>query len=175
MLNQTQNTETFPQMMPMAYVNVGILFKAFAPFIQEINLYKIFLLFDSIVFCFSALLFYYIIKNKIENRWHTVFAFFITVIYLLGYPLNNLLNGFYYLGIGCLVINGILYYMLNIDCDNQMKILIRFLLNTGIIFSYSLFAPVIYLAMFFYDGYSTYHKYHKILNKEFNEGKFNAK
>lgn len=167
MLNKTQNTETFKQMMPMAYVNVGVLFKAFAPIIGEMNLYKIFLLFDIIIFCFSGILFYFIIKDKINTRWNTLIDIIITIIYLTGYPLNNLLNGFYYLGIGILFINAILYIMKLKNQNKGMERLQLALLNTGVILSYSLFAPVIFLSIFIYDGYITYKKYNKVLNKEF--------
>ncbi len=165
MLNKTQGTETTKQMIPIAYVNVGILFKTFAPFVGEINFYKIFLLFDSIVFCFSGILFYFIMKEKINKKWQIILGIIITIIYLIGYPLNNLLNGFYYLGIGCLMISGIIYIMTYIKDSNN--ILCKFLLNTGVIFSYTLFAPVAYLAIFIYEGYISYKEHHKILEKQF--------
>lgn len=161
MLDKTEKTETPKQMMPMAYVNVGMLFKAFAPIVGEINLYKIFILFDITIFCFSALLFYFIIKDKIQSSWHFLFACTISIIYLIGYPLNNLLNGFYYLGIGCLFINAILYVM-----KYQDEKIIIFLLNTGLILSYSLFAPVVFISIFAYKLYKNYKNNKKILNKK---------
>lgn len=166
MLNKTENTETATQMMPIAYVNVGILFKAFAPIIGKMNLYKIFLLFDSSIFCFNGILFYYILKRTIQNKWHLLLVASLTIIYLIGYPLNNLLSGFYYLGIGCLFINAILYYMTLQDNKTGMARIILFLLNTGLILSYALFAPVVYLSVFLYDGYKNKRKYHKLWNKE---------
>lgn len=166
MLNKTENTETATQMMPIAYVNVGILFKAFAPIIGEMNLYKIFLLLDSTIFCFTGILFYYILKRTIQNKWHLLLAASLTIIYLIGYPLNNLLSGFYYLGIGCLFINAILYYMTLQDKKTGMTRMILFLLNTGLILSYALFAPVVYLSIFLYDAYKNKRKYHKLWNRE---------
>ena len=163
MLNQTQETETSKQMIPIAYINVGILFKAFEPFVGEMNFYKIFLLFDSIIFCFSGILFYFIIKEKVNKKWQIVLGTIITIIYLIGYPLNNLLNGFYYLGIGCLMISSIIYIMTYLNNN----ILCNFLLNTGVIFSYTLFAPVVYLAIFLWEGYNNYKENHKILTKQF--------
>lgn len=166
MLNKTENTETATQMMPIAYVNVGILFKAFAPIVGEMNLYKIFLLLDSTIFCFTGILFYYILKRTIQNKWHLLLAASLTIIYLIGYPLNNLLSGFYYLGIGCLFINAILYYMTLQDKKIGMTRMILFLLNTGLILSYALFAPVVYLSIFLYDAYKNKRKYHKLWNRE---------
>lgn len=150
MLHKTENTETDKQMMPMAYVNVGILFKAFAPVISEINLYKIFLLVDITIFCFSGILFYFILKNRIKQKSHQIIAVMMTMLYLMGYPLNNLLSGFYYLGIGCLTINAILYIMEVQELKEGAKRLLLCLLNTGLILSYALFAPVVYGSMFLY-------------------------
>lgn len=168
MLNKTENTETAKEMMPIAYVNVGMLFKAFEPIVGQMNFYKIFLIFDITIFLFSAILFYFIIKEKIENKWHTIFAIILSIIYLCGYPLNNILNGFYYLGIGCLMANAILWLMLYKEKFNKIvERIILFLLNTGLILSYALFAPIIYGSIFIYKIYKTYKNNKKIINKEF--------
>lgn len=168
MLNKTENTETAKEMMPIAYVNVGMLFKAFEPIVGQMNFYKIFLIFDVTIFYFSAILFYFTIKSKIENKWHLIFATILTIIYLCGYPLNNILNGFYYLGIGCLVANSILWLMLlKEEINKNAKRIILFLLNMGIIFSYALFAPVIYISIFLYNGYCNYKLNKKIITKSF--------
>lgn len=148
MLNKVDQIETDKQMMPMAYMNVGILFKAFAPIIGEINLYKIFVLFDITIFCFSGTLFYFILKKRIENKWHMLLAATMTILYLMGYPLNNLLSGFHYLGLGFLMMNAIFYIIEEQELNPVARRSILFLLNIGLILSYSLFAPVAYLSMF---------------------------
>jgi len=152
MLNKVQHEiETDRQMMPMAYINVGILFKVFAPLIGEVNLYKIFVLFDITIFSFSGILFCFILKEKIKGKWDLVLAVVMTILYLLGYPLNNLLSGFYYLGVGCLMINAILYILQLQMQSRNVKRSILFLVNTGLILSYSLFAPVVYVSEFIYE------------------------
>lgn len=167
MLNKTENTETAKEMMPMAYVNVGMLFKAFEPIVGQMNFYKIFLIFDVTIFLFSAILFYFIIKEKIENKWHTILAVILSIIYLCGYPLNNILNGFYYLGIGCLMANAILWLILYKEKFNKvLERIILCLLNIGLILSYALFAPVIYGSIFIYKIYNIYKNNKKIINKE---------
>lgn len=164
LLYKTEGTETATQMMPVAYVNVGLTFKALEPIIGEMNFYKVFIIFDILIFLTSALTFYFIIKNKANNKIQILLAIVITIIYLLGYPLNNLLSGFYYLGVGCLSINAILYVL---GQKEYKRRLVLSLLNTAIILSYSLFAPVVYISIFIYDGFITYKKYKKILNREF--------
>ncbi len=167
MLYKTENTETYHQMMPIAYVNVGILFKAFEPIIGYMSLYKIFLLFDITIFSFSGIIFYFIIKEKVNSKLNGVFSIAITTVYLLGYPLNNLLNGFYYLGIGCLTVNSIIYF---ISCSKQLKdidILEEFFLNFCLIFSYTLFAIPVYLATFIYKTYIVFKKSKTLFNKNY--------
>ena len=164
LLYKTEGTETATQMMPVAYVNVGLAFKALEPIIGEMNFYKIFIIFDMLVFLTSALTFYFIIKNKVKSKIQLILAIIVTIIYLLGYPLNNLLSGFYYLGVGCLSINAILYVL---GQKEYKKRLILSLLNTTIILSYSLFAPVVYISIFIFNCFTTHKNNKKILNKEF--------
>ena len=164
LLYKTEGTESPTQMMPVAYTNVGLTFKALEPIIREMNFYKIFILFDITIFLFSAILFHFIIKDKITTKIHTLIGLAITIIYLVGYPLNNLLSGFYYLGVGCLSINGILYILKHKEYNKRITLA---LLNTTLILSYSLFAPVVYLSIFIYDLINTHKKYNKIFNKEF--------
>ena len=164
LLYKTEGTETAGQMMPIAYTNVGLIFKTLEPIIGEMNFYRAFILFDIIIFLASAILFYFIIKNKMNTKIDFLIGIVVTIIYMLGYPLNNLLSGFYYLGIGCLAINGILYVLKQKENKNIVTLS---LLNVTLILSYSLFAPVVYLSMFIYYLIITRKKYNKILNKEF--------
>lgn len=164
LLYKTEGTESPTQMMPVAYTNVGLIFKALEPIVGEMNFYKIFILFDITIFLFSAILFYFIIKDKITTKIHILIGLLVTIIYLVGYPLNNLLSGFYYLGVGCLSINGILYILKHKEYNKRITLA---LLNTTLILSYSLFAPVVYLSMFIYDLIDTRKKYNKTFNKEF--------
>lgn len=164
LLYKTEGTETSGQMMPIAYTNVGLIFKTLEPIIGEMNFYRAFILFDIIIFLASAILFYFIIKNKMNTKIDFLIGIVVTIIYMLGYPLNNLLSGFYYLGIGCLAINGILYVLKQKENKNIVTLS---LLNVTLILSYSLFAPVVYLSMFIYYLIITRKKYNKIFNKEF--------
>ena len=47
---KVENIDTANAMMPGAYSNIGILFKVFAPFIGEMNLYNVFIGFDIFVY-----------------------------------------------------------------------------------------------------------------------------
>ena len=67
LLNETQGTQTYKQMLPMLYTNVGLMFKAFEPIVGVLNLYKIYIAFDIIIFLLIALTFYCILKKAIKS------------------------------------------------------------------------------------------------------------
>lgn len=153
LLNNTEGTETGKQMMPLAYTNTGILFKVFEPFLGTVNLYKIFIICDLSIYLLNATLFYFIIKRYITQTWQYIIAGIVSIIYMIGYPLNSLICGFYYLSLCLMLINAVIIIIQNLkeeSIKDSLKILLIALLNLGIISSYTLFAPVIYGSIFVY-------------------------
>lgn len=153
LLSNVKNIDTANAMMPGAYSNIGILFKVFSPWIGEMNLYKVFIGFDIVMLFLAGLLFYETIKKYAKSKISTILAGIVSIIYLLGYPLNNLLFGYFYLGIGVLVINAILLFMQEgffEEVKKHIKVITLFLLCFGLFFSYYLFAPAIYGAIFIF-------------------------
>ena len=67
LLNETQGTQTYKQMLPMLYVNVGLAFKAFNPIIGEMNLYKIYIAFDIMIFWLIGITFYFIVRKAVKT------------------------------------------------------------------------------------------------------------
>lgn len=58
------SVEDFKNIMPGLYINVGILFKIFAPFIGEFYLYKVLILFDLTTLFLMGLLFYSLVRKN---------------------------------------------------------------------------------------------------------------
>lgn len=58
------SVEDFKNIMPGLYINVGILFKIFTPFIGEFYLYKILILFDLSTLFLMGLLFYSLVRKN---------------------------------------------------------------------------------------------------------------
>ncbi len=153
LLNETQGTQTYKQMLPMLYVNVGLAFKAFNPIIGEMNLYKIYIAFDIMIFWLIGITFYFIVRKAVKTSKGYVLALATTIIYILGYPFNNIITGFGYLGFCLLFINSIILLMQNIerkDISRQVKLLFLLILNISVMFSYNIFAIFIYLSEFVY-------------------------
>lgn len=149
-----ENNTMATTFMPMGYANVGILFKILNPYMGTVELYKIYILFEAFIYLLTALMFYMIIEKYCKDINKKIIAIIFCIIYMLGYPLNAWISGFHYLVIGILYIETILYYIMK---DNKLELnydlIIMFLLNFGLILSYALFCPFVYLAEFIYFVY----------------------
>ncbi len=169
LLLNVDNIKTANAMMPGAYSNIGILFKTFAPLIGEMNLYKVFIIFDIVMLFLAGIVFFETIKKYAKNKISSILAGIISIIYILGYPLNNLLFGYFYLGIGVLIINtivSILQENFMEDLNVKIKIITLFLLCFELFFSYYLFVPAIYGAIFIFFVVYFLKKNKKLINKE---------
>ncbi|MBO5478118.1 MAG: hypothetical protein J6A04_00045 [Clostridia bacterium] len=156
-------------MMPGAYSNSGILFKVFAPYIGEMNLYNIFILFDIFILTLSGILMYLNLKKRAKTDLQLGMAIIISILYLLGYPLNSMLFGYSYLSVGIVIIATILLFIQYFQEEkykNLVNISVLFLLCTQIFFSYYLFVPAVYGTLGIYYILHFRKKHNKIWNKE---------
>lgn len=161
--------------MTLAYVNVGLLFKSVSGFVAEYTFYKLFLFFDVCMLILAGEVFFCSIYKYI-NKKKALFPTFIviTLFYLFGYPFNNYLFGFFYLGMTIICINiimAIFSEFKNIDFNNKKNFfyisIVLFLINYAIFFGYYLFVPVVYAAEFIYIFFYHYNKRKKIISKEY--------
>lgn len=128
--------------MPGAYINTGILFKIFSGVISETYFCQLYFIFDISIWFLSGILMYvFLSKNK------KIVPLIFSIIYMLGYSLNSLLSGFSYLSLVLDIIIAILIVNRE-EINKYYKIILMFLLNFGMFFSYYFFAPVVYLAIF---------------------------
>ena len=137
--------------MPMAYTNVGIIFKILNPYIGTVNLYKAYILFEAFMFILVGIVFYMILEKYLKSTKSKILTLIFVIIYVLGYPLNAWIYGFHYLILGILFVEMIIYLCINQDKINLANhIILLFFANFGLIFSYSLFCPFVYFAEFLY-------------------------
>lgn len=148
LLNKTENTETSKQFMIGAYTNTGILFKVLEPVIGEVNLYKVFICFDISLYFLTGLMLYCCVEKLIKSKLAYVLSLLLICIFMIGYPLNSLIYGYVYLQLAIVIIETIVASIQITDEELSKKIstVILFLLNFGVIFSYCILAPVIYVA-----------------------------
>lgn len=141
----------FDKVMPISYVNGGFFLAIFSNFPS----YKAFLLYDSFCYVLGCLLFLVTVLRVYSDRKRNCFyAFVITLGYMLGFSLNSFLFGFCYLGLGIMVINLLFLTILDFydtySVDRVFQLVVLFLLNFSVFFSYYLFVPAIYLALGIY-------------------------
>lgn len=111
---------------------------AFIPFIVT----------EILLFAFSGATFYTLLSvecNTLNVFCRTILVFF----YMIGYPLNNMLFGFSYLGLGVTVFCGLLVICNSIKhSPSVIKYAVLSLFLFELITSYSLFVPPIYFGVF---------------------------
>lgn len=157
------------EIMPGAYSNAGILMKAFSPYIEYIYLYKVFICFDIFMFFLTGLLMYVALKQIIKSEYEMNISVIFSIIYMIGYPLNVLLFGYFYLQLGIIIFSTIIIimeYFKKEIIDKKYLITMLFLLCLELFFSYYLFVPVVYGGLFIYYLFYFYKKNNKLINKE---------
>lgn len=147
----TKNTDdliySFDRMMPGFYINAGLFIKIFS-FIKP---YRAYMIFDAVSYILICLSFLVIIRNCFKKKSNILY-YVITMLYGLSFPLNNFVFGFGYLGIGILTVQLLCYYLNDIKYKNNIifNLIIIFILNFSLFFSYYLFVPPVYLSLFLY-------------------------
>ena len=103
----------------------------------------------------SSLLFFITAFNIFKEK-KIFFSLILTLLYTIAFPLNSLVFGFCYLGLGIMIINLLFCTMLRIKDFNKrliFNITILFMINFCLFFSYYLFVPCIYLGLGIYYIY----------------------
>ena len=158
----------FKTFMPASYVNTGLLFKAFDGFINYLDFYKIYIIFDLICLFMMAATFYIMVISFMKRKSFYIFGLVGAIIYALGYPVDVLTYGFAYLGMGVLIINAMIAVCKMFE-EKEVNIhickVILAMLAFGLFFSYYLFMPVIYLSIGIYFIF-LYKKGKYIISKE---------
>lgn len=142
---------SFSNIMSISYINGGLILRLFS----NSKPYRVFLGYDVFCLILCSLLFFVTISRMLKDRKkHTLYLFFITLIYALAYPLNSFLFGFCYLGLGVMVINllyeTILLFEQEFNKQFLFKMILLFMIVLSVFFSYYLFVPCVYLAVGLY-------------------------
>lgn len=108
---------------------------------------------DIITLFMSAVMFWNLVKNHICSKYLYIIGIIISIAYIYGYPLNNMVFGTSYLGVGNVCV---LYLLMLMEMHKDEKLLPKPFFTMiiagvfGLIVSYILFAPVILLTIFCY-------------------------
>lgn len=166
LLNHVTNTSVdFSTRQFASYTNVGILFKVFNPFIGKASLCNVYVICDLITIFISLILFY-ILVNISTKKTNKTFIFILSILYMLGYPLNNIIFGFFYSGHA---VNIIIFLLIMVKLykkeyfSSKCFVVILIIINITIFFTYYFYVPVVYASEFIYLIYEN----KKNLNKKF--------
>ena len=148
----------------VSYVNSGLLMKIFSRNLDPIECYNIFVIFGALTLFLTGATLYSTFTNFAKNNEHRLWAFIVSLICILGYPLNSFLFGFEYMSMALLIICAILdliYYYDEKKLDIRYFIIAMLLLNFGLFASYYMFVPFVYTAL----GIYFWKKCYKTTNK----------
>ena len=170
LLDSMENWEAInPTFMIAGYVNSGMFMKALIGIIGEFNLYKVYMFMDILYYLMIGYIFYLILTSskKVNSIGKYILAFVISIVFMIGYPLNSVITGFHYFTLGLLEFITIIYVIKAVLLQShKTAYALLFLLNTAIMLTYNLFAPIIYLAEFIYFIYQTRMNKEKIFSKK---------
>ena len=160
---------TLRTLKPASYVNSGLLMKTMCPEVDTFECYNLFVVFGIFVLFLTGAMMYATLTFFASKPQHKIWALFIAIICMLGYPLNSFLFGFEYLSMSLLIICAILflnnYYHKGILSLNWF-IPIMALVNLGLFLSYYMFVVFIYPAQWIYFCVKNYRDTKKIITKK---------
>ena len=151
-----------------SYVNSGLLMKCFEGKIDYIDNYKIFMAFGIFILFLTGYLLYFVLNHFTKDDKTKYLALIVTILCIMGYPLNSLIFGFEYMSLSFTVILAIIeiIYLIGKGAINRTWYrIIVFLLNFGLFCSYFMFVPFVYPAEWIYLCIVSYQKDKKILTK----------
>lgn len=134
----------YASLINAVFISVGL------GFVKSFWAYKLFILADVFMFLLSALIMYVIARLYAKKTVAKLLSLVFILFYLMCYPLNNMVFGFVYLGIGVSICA---YLILMSQCyangiTSKVTSVIALMLGSyGIITCYALFAPFVYVSV----------------------------
>lgn len=145
----------FNIMQTGAYVNNGILMHVVNSLSNgNISYEHTYEFFESLMMFMCGLGFYGIVMDKIKTKFGFVLSMAFYALYIYAYPYNSYLYGFSYLTVGMvttivmLLVTPLLYSKEKIN--RNLVIVLIGITGIGLIFSYCLFAPIVFAAVCIY-------------------------
>ncbi len=153
-LEAAMNTYNLAAVENMYFTHLGdSIFMECSYFLKKYELYKAFIAYDIYLLCMQGFLFWLLIVDLLKNKFTYIMGLALTVVYLLGYPLNNFIHGTEYWGAGVLVITFIVLLLKLYSTKlYSLKFLLFLLLlaNSALSVSYILFVPAVYAGELIY-------------------------
>lgn len=140
----------------LVQLTAAIFMSFFEPFVASSSLYEVYIWTEIGFFTISGWMFYSLI-TRFSDKERKLTICIIFILYIIGYPLNNLIMGFSYLGASVTVIAALLYMLYGCSPDNKTeytKIAIISVLLLELSISYLVFVPPVFTAIFIFYIYA---------------------
>lgn len=130
----------------------GLLIEWLAPLRSASKYYQIYILGEVLHFFLAGLTFYAVIRKYMKDKYLKAAGFFVSVVYLFGYPVNSTIFGFSYLGmcvtiIACTIVVTDAY--IHEEITKWLGITFLSLCCLGVFECYVLFMPVVFFSILF--------------------------
>lgn len=157
--------------MYLGQVTNGLFIKGIHLFFSGVEVYKAFIIKYCINFYVAGWMFFSTASLYAEKKIEKCFIYVLTIIYILGYPYNDMLFGFVYLQLTITIVCYLIFithFFLNENEKNNNWI--EFLMSLGCLgvgIGYTLFAPLVFVSLLICLCYKAWNE-KWIFNKTYN-------
>jgi len=145
------NTGIVKGEMFYAPCNNGLFLSILKPLLEPFEYYRSFFAMAIMMVALAGCAIYAIICDMLKKPMSRLFGLALALMYMLGYPLNNYLMGFCYLGMSVTIVV-FLFFFLRMWIDDTMRnnwALGAMMMGCfALVMCYMLFAPIIFIAVF---------------------------
>lgn len=129
------------------YIIDALAINVLSPVVGRANYYRIFIMCDLFMWFLSGAVFFALIRKYVTNKKKYICCVIFVLLYFFGYPMNNLMYGFNYLG-ACVTIAGYVLYVVRCLEDERMPrwmaVVCVCLGNLSAALCYTQFFPVVF-------------------------------
>lgn len=149
----------------------GLFIEGMQKFFSGVEVYKAFIIKYCINIFMAGWMFFSTAVLGVKKRIGKIFVYIMTVVYVLGYPLNDMLFGFVYLQLTVTVVCYLLFvsyfFFLEKGKTNNWIICLMSLGCLGVGIGYTLFAPLVFISLFLCLCYKAWREKF-LFNKSYN-------
>lgn len=124
-------------------VNSGLLIEALKPFTEPCMDYRIFIITDVFMLFLAGVMFWGLIRKYLNDRFLFLVGIVVSLFYMMGYPLSNMVCGTSYLGAGITVSVLIFILIDNYGLKEKYFILSLMAALVGLLTAYTIFFPIV--------------------------------
>jgi|GEM_PF-5663355 len=137
-----------PVNMPFCHIQIGGVLECLKSYVPAYEGYRLLEMYDTWQLFLSGVVFWSLIRKYVDGRCLAIAGILTTLFFMLGYPLNSMLDGTIYWGTGCILTMYCLIVVRGCVEDSPAKYLIvrAAMANVALVFCYVQFVPAVIAA-----------------------------